>query len=331
MEEIRDKRVTWQFPATRSARTGKTRAPHDYKHVVCYNTTLFSEKVIVTSDLHSHSEAVLDKLLNNTNIDLSEYHMITLGDMAGDNVFGSDGNPTPFYADLQKRVKSLVVIQGNHDLPPTKTAEDEEFDKRSFLPNGRPVKMPYGTIGGVHGTISRRPHPHKMPEQSFYDLTGRLKKAKDLDIFVTHETPRFFINGKEFIGKDQLYQEALASKAKLVMYGHCHHRPCYTVHTGPKGGTKHFLNVDARVVIFNPPDDLNLKVSLVGVEPERSEVKSPEEKPKKPVRYVPVGVNPADVKPVLSKSAKKRLQKKRAKARKQQRAQRNASHPWDDN
>jgi len=78
----------------------------------------FLEKTeMISSDLHSHTFRTLDMIRTTTNIDLSEWDVITLGGMAGDIFFGSDADPTAFYVELQKVVKSLLIVQGNHDLP----------------------------------------------------------------------------------------------------------------------------------------------------------------------------------------------------------------------
>jgi hypothetical protein len=174
--------------------------------------------------------------------------------MAGNLIFGADGDPTEFYRYLVQdaKVKSLSVIQGNHDLPPKPTDPSKALIEQCFLPDGKVHNTDLGRIGGVHGIISNKPHPYKVPEKTYLQHLKRLRGQK-LDILVTHDTPRFIYNGQEFIGKDEIYNEVLLIKPKIYIYGHCHH---YRVHTEHKG--IHFLNVDGRVLIINPPDDLYL-------------------------------------------------------------------------
>jgi predicted phosphodiesterase len=106
---------------------------------------LFSEPTIVTSDLHNHAEAVFERIKNETNINIKDFHIITAGDMAGQGYFGSDGNPTKVYKYLSKNSKSLLVVQGNHDLPPD-PVEDKNFDDKVILGNGTPKVSLYVTI-----------------------------------------------------------------------------------------------------------------------------------------------------------------------------------------
>jgi hypothetical protein len=114
--------------------------------------------------------------------------------------------------------------------------------------------MPLGSFFGVNGTISRKPHPYKMPAWQYYKYFNKMNKK--VDFIVTHETPRFFIGTEEYIGKDDLYQSILRLNPKIYIYGHCHHRKYHTIHKGI-----HFLNVDARVLIINPPYDIDFNVN----------------------------------------------------------------------
>ena len=122
MEEIN--KLTWTFSPTTN-KMGQSRHKNDLKHIVCYKSDLFAEPTIITSDLYSHTQAVFDKFQDTTNLDLSQYHLITAGDMAGNLTFGADGNPTDFYTRIQSKVKSFTIIQGNHDLPPEHSQIEE--------------------------------------------------------------------------------------------------------------------------------------------------------------------------------------------------------------
>ena len=162
MDVLSDKKATWKFAPSRN-RYGKTRSSYDLKHIICAKSDLFQEPTILTSDLHAHSHAVLEQLETNTNIKLKDYNVITAGDMAGDGIFGSDGDPTEFYIKLQKKCKSLLVVQGNHDLPTdTRNKKTHGFDSSCLLRNGEVRDTIYGKVGGVNGIISNKPHPYKI-------------------------------------------------------------------------------------------------------------------------------------------------------------------------
>jgi hypothetical protein len=50
-----------------------------------------------TSNLFPQNTLSLFERLRYTNIDLTKFNIISVGDMAGNYVRGSDGNPTKFY------------------------------------------------------------------------------------------------------------------------------------------------------------------------------------------------------------------------------------------
>lgn len=246
------KKDVWHFPPTLN-RKGGSKYLTDIKTIFYLESDTFPHKVIMTSDLHSHSIALftkLEKVLGKE--ELSEYHLITAGDMSGELVRGSDGDSTPFYKGILPKIKSFYLIQGNHDLPPPNSNDLKKMlinkdGSNAYLENGKCQKTSYGIIGGVHGTISNKTHPYKMPEEEYYKLIKKFQSFKNHpDILITHETPRFFQDKEEFIGKDELYTEVLKIKPKMYLYGHCHQPKFHTSHNNID-----FFNLDGRVLIWN--------------------------------------------------------------------------------
>jgi hypothetical protein len=302
MEEIKGKTTTWRFPPTTN-RSGISRNPHDLKHVVCYKSSLFGNNVLISSDLHSHTFRTLNNIHTRTNIDLSQWDIITLGDMAGDNFFGSDGDPTAFYVELQKVAKSLLIVQGNHDLLPDPNGSAySKFDTSAFLNNGEVRDTVHGYVGGVNGIISNKQHPYKMPRYMYMKFLKGLNNRGNVDIVATHDAPKFFHNEREYVGDEEIYNVITNRlKPKLFMYGHCHH-PCHTVHNGV-----HFLNADSRIILINPPDDLDINIV------QESDIVKPVQSVGS-TSYVPVGmIAPTDP---ISASAKRRQRKKKAHKKK---------------
>lgn len=256
-----------KYPPTRNRR-GQTRYPNDIKTVIWIKTNIVKVPTLVTSDLHSHSEAVfndLEKLVK-----LSDYQIITLGDMAGDMIYGSDGDPTPTYQRLNKQ-NNLYIVQGNHDLPPRKIRDLIDLRNingtRSYLPDGTGVvDTPNGKIGCVHGTISFTEHPYKKPHYVFYKLVENILKKRP-KILLTHETPAIkytntiakkyntpegeivdtYLEQESAIGKDGLFDLVTKYKVPIHIYGHCHHRKVMVYVNGTL-----FINVDGRVLLLHP-------------------------------------------------------------------------------
>ena len=309
MEEIKGLSETWRFPPTTNRR-GVSRHSHDLKYVVCFKSSLFGNNVMITSDLHSHTFKTLDMIRTTTNINLSDWDIITLGDMAGDNFFGSDGDPTAFYVELQKVARSLLIVQGNHDLPPNPTRpEHTQFNTDSFLGDGEVRNTVHGTIGGVNGIISNKPHPYKMPRYKYMKFLRGLCNKGNIDIVATHDAPKFFHNDKECVGDDEIYQVITnILKPKVFMYGHCHH-PCHTIHKGV-----HFLNADSRLILINPPEDINLNI-VSNTHPASIKLARPHNTSNIGSKlFVPVGM--AAPTEMISASAKRRLRKKKAQQKK---------------
>ena len=225
---------------------GQSKFPYDSKELIYIDTNLFNIPVIITSDLHSHSIELFERL-RETNIDLTKYIIIMVGDMAGNYIRGSDGNPTEFYNYLLEeiKVKDIIIIQGNHDLPP----EDSDLSdlkknviKNKILKNGSITSYEnLGKIGGVNSTISNKIHPYKMSQDKYL---GYLKKyiGKKIDILLTHDTPKF----ENFVGREEIYNMVLKIKPLIYIYGHCHHKKMHSIHKNI-----HFLNVDGRVLVIN--------------------------------------------------------------------------------
>lgn len=259
-----------KFPPTKNRRGQvNPKFPFDIKHIYHITTNLFKVPTIVMSDLHSHAPALLKMLNKREDIDMSKYHVIAVGDMAGTHIRGSDGNPTPEYLYLLREcgVQSLTIVQGNHDLPPTECVKSSPQEKQRvqscIVNNGSVIQSANGTVGGVNGIISNKPHPYKMPFKQYMEFLKRYRK-RNLDILLTHDTPRFFYDcmvkmkgGKrekkslEFIGNDAIYEYVTKYiRPRVYIYGHCYHRKLHTVHNGV-----HFINADSRVIFFNPLEE----------------------------------------------------------------------------
>jgi len=108
------KEEKWIYPPT-ITRSGKLKRGKDIKHVYHIKNTLFNEPTIVASDLHQHTLEVVKKLCSY--VDLSKFIVLTVGDMAGTSIAGSDGDPTEAYQMLAEHAKAFYFVQGNHDLP----------------------------------------------------------------------------------------------------------------------------------------------------------------------------------------------------------------------
>ena len=74
---------------------GEAKYKYDTKYIIKATSNIFDDNVIITSDLHSHSFELFSRLAE-TNIDLTKYIIIMVGDMAGNYVRGSDGNQPSF-------------------------------------------------------------------------------------------------------------------------------------------------------------------------------------------------------------------------------------------
>jgi predicted MPP superfamily phosphohydrolase len=92
-------------------------------------------------------------------------------------------------------IKKLYIIQGNHDLPPTK---DNLRINNLILNNGHFANTIFGKIGGVNGIISHKFHPYKMNEKDYFKYMNNFIKSKP-NILLTHMTPEFIYEKQKFI------------------------------------------------------------------------------------------------------------------------------------
>lgn len=247
----------WLFPPTRN-RFGKARSEHDIKSLIFVESKdCFPEPTMICSDLHSHTLDVFKRLDNE--IDLSLLNVICVGDMAGQGIYGSDGDPTEYYQFLFQKVKSLYIIQGNHDLPPKPFKKLTRMINNSdstpaYLSDGKIYDTIHGKLGGVHGIISYKKHPYKKHPNLFL---GYLEELDGVDILLTHDTPQYFEN---ITGNYDLVKtvDKFKVKPKLWIYGHCHHWDFHNYCDGVN-----YLCVDGRVLIFNYPDCAKKEISPI--------------------------------------------------------------------
>ncbi|MGE0207468.1 MAG: metallophosphoesterase [Candidatus Babeliales bacterium] len=243
---------SWHFPPSKNKR-GIAYKPHDIKKVIVVESSLFLHPTFLMSDMHGHTPLVVEML--DSFLHLDQFVVLTAGDMAGKNIYGSDDNPTPSYEFLAQRAREFYFVQGNHDLPDPENkhvALKNKQEKYAALEHGKVIQTLVGSLGGVHGTISSKVHPHKMPHENYMQWAQKML-VQEVDIFMTHETPSlpvFDQRGNRSIGNAELFELVDSYKPKIHIYGHCHHADFYTVINGV-----HYLNVDARVVIVLPEED----------------------------------------------------------------------------
>jgi len=240
----------WFFPPTTNRR-GIARYRYDRKIVVVVETDLFDEPVIAMSDIHSHTPELV-KILDEF-IYLDKFVVLAAGDMAGEHIFGTDGDPTPEYIYLSDKAKEFYFVQGNHDLPDWDNHQEKKIknkqDKLSMIPDGRSVNSLIGKIGGVNGIISNRDHPYKMPKRKYMKYLETVLKNRPT-ILMTHETPSiyaFYPDGERYKGNEEIFRMINKYKPKIHFYGHCHHPKFHHFINGVN-----YINLDGRVIIFVP-------------------------------------------------------------------------------
>lgn len=242
--------VSWHFPPCTN-RHGVSRYKYDIKHVKIVETELFGEPTVIMSDIHSKTPELV-KILNEY-LHLDKFVVLTAGDMAGEDIFGTDGDPTPSYKYLNEICKEFYFVQGNHDLPDYENHEETKMknkqNKRAMIKNGESVNSLIGKIMGINGIISNKSHPYKMSKYKYFE---HLQKglSKRPTILMTHETPSiyaFYDDGARYVGNEEIFKIVNKRKPKIHIYGHCHHPQFYNHINGV-----HYINADARVIICIP-------------------------------------------------------------------------------
>jgi len=241
------KSVSWHFPPTTNRR-GIARRKHDIKHVLIVETELFAEPTVIMSDIHAQTPELV-KLLDEY-LHLDKFVMLTAGDMAGENIFGTDGDPTPEYEFLNSRCKEFYFVQGNHDLPDYEHHKEQKLKnklgKNAMIKNGTLVNTSIGKIAGIIGIISNKDHPYKMPKYHFFKHLHKCLSRRPR-ILMTHDTPSiyaFYEDGNRYVGNEEIFKTVNKYKPKIHIFGHCHHPEFYHEINGV-----HYINADARVII----------------------------------------------------------------------------------
>jgi predicted phosphodiesterase len=228
-------------------RDGTTKAANDKIELMWIDSNLFEEPCLITSDLHSHSREVFDELVSVQGIDLKSLNVITLGDMAGDYVYGSDGDPTELYEYLHSNCKSFYFVQGNHDLPPTDIDRLESMMNDDgtpcFVPEGEIIKTPFGNMAGVHGSFSlKRKKAYVRGKFSYCKQLLSVRKCdsfdEGVDILLTHDCPE----------KKDIMECVKKIRPKIHLFGHYH---LDDYHFQDVENEIDFFNADARVFLIN--------------------------------------------------------------------------------
>jgi Icc-related predicted phosphoesterase len=218
-------------------------------------TELFGHPLVAMSDIHSQTPELVVML--NDLLNLDRFVVLTCGDMAGDFVRGTDGNPTPEYQYINGLAKEFYFVQGNHDLPGKGGVEKKMKNKQGKLCNIQEVTVTdslVGKIGGVNGIISDRAHAYKMPADKYHSFLDRSLQKKPA-ILMTHDTPAipaFYENGERYIGNMDIFNIVDKHRPNIHFYGHCHHP---VIHNEING--IHYINLDARVLIFVMPNQID--------------------------------------------------------------------------
>lgn len=243
--------TNWYFPPTTN-RKGDAKNQYDIKTVMIIESDLFDEPVIAMSDIHGQTPelvVILDEFVN-----LNQFVVLTAGDMSGDNTRGTDGIPTPEYQFLADRAKEFYFVQGNHDLPDKQNKQDtlkNKQDKRAGIRDGTVVNSLIGSIGGVNGIVSNKPHPYKMSWGKYHKLLIQAL-GKRPNILMTHDTPsidKCYNNSTDrYVGSVEIFDIVSRYKPKIHFYGHCHHPTFHNLINGVN-----YINIDARVLIFVKP------------------------------------------------------------------------------
>lgn len=237
-----DKVDTLYLPPTKSS-NGDCKSSNDMKYIYHVKNHIFKKPVIVMSDIHSHTQAVIDYL--DENYDLSQFTIITVGDMAGKFIYGVDDDPTPYYKQFLEKGNEFYFVQGNHDLPDEigECTRLKNTNSYNCMVHGNVLNTDIGKIGGVNGiiTLKKKKHPYKYTREEYLKYLSHYNKNK-IDILLTHETPK---HSDDVIGDEDLWNFIRKLKPKMYFYGHCHHKSPYYFKENI-----HLFNVDSRVLIF---------------------------------------------------------------------------------
>lgn len=205
------------------------------------DNNIFGNPVILMSDIHSHTQQVIDYLKEQ--YDLSKYTVITVGDMSG-----TDDLSTQYYQQLADLAHNFYFVQGNHDMPDknkvcnTLKNRDSTNCMVDLDVNIDVQKTDIGKIGGVNGIICTKSknHPYKLESSLF--LKKLLKLKDKVDVLLLHDTPK---HSENVIGNKDLWNSVKVVKPNICVYGHCHHKEVYYF-----VNNIHLFNVDSRIVIF---------------------------------------------------------------------------------
>lgn len=212
------------------------------KEIIIAKSTLFTEPVMLTSDLHTYGLNVFQILQEHIHLD--KFIVLSVGDMAGNGELGADADPTILYTFLKENCKMHYYVQGNHDFESLSTIENNISD-------GSIVESSLGIIGGINGIISKKEKLYRVMEKDYFSYLSNMKN-KNIKYLLTHEAPELPVvdpsTGNNCIGNKKFYQELLKYKSDLIhIYGHCNHSEFYH-----KISNIHFINADSRVIIIIP-------------------------------------------------------------------------------
>lgn len=197
--------------------------------VICCRSSLFEAPVLFTSDLHKDCAAVLDFL--DLYLQAPDWAFLALGDMAGSDEFGSNGDPTDEYKRILRSYRQFYFVDGNHDRP----------KERAYLltnSDGTACCL-QGNAGNVAGRVS---------SSEFEQRVNKCLADPDLHTFVTHDAPRL---GDDFpdqrSGNDLLARFVRERSPAVHAFGHRHLESAIA-----GSGPTLYLNTDRRVILLEP-------------------------------------------------------------------------------
>ena len=212
--------------------------------ICSFACNLYDEPVLFVSDLHKDCASVIDFLL--TFVRPWEWTFVSLGDMAGTDEFGSDGDPTEEYKRIHRSFRKFYFVDGNHDRPRERAYLLTNSDGSSCGLEGSSGNLGAALVSGVSGIMSGRDMPGRVSRTAFEQRITAALEIGDVHTLATHDTPR--VNGfQPEIGNSLLTEYVLAYEPVVHSFGHCHLRPAIL----QAGGTT-FINADRRVVMLHP-------------------------------------------------------------------------------